>query len=63
MNDEDKKALEEMIKYLEARASDFDKPLPNMNRPGDKELHEWHCHSRAAGIRDAVHSIRLRFKL
>lgn len=63
MTDEDIDKIKELLVFLESRAKDFEAPLPKMNKEGDKETFEWHCQSRAAGIRDAAHCLRLKFNL
>lgn len=63
MKDQYITSLRELLELLESRAKDFEKPLPTMNKQGEKEVQEWHCHSRAAGIRDAANCIRVKFNL
>jgi hypothetical protein len=51
-----------LIKELEKRAIEIETPLPGLLSDGAKDS-QWHCSSRAAGIRDAIRSIKLAFSL
>lgn len=54
--------IDGLLKSLEQRAKEIETPA-DVNWPDGAKNAQWHCASRAAGIRDAIHAIRLAFDL
>lgn len=52
--------IEVLLKTLEQRAKEIETPA-DVNWPESAKNSQWHCASRAAGIRDAIHAIKLAF--
>lgn len=53
--------LQALINKLEDMAKEVEAPTDIVMAEGVKDRMDWHCSSRAAGIRDAIRSIRIMF--